>query len=298
MRLEGCIPPMVTPVTESGAVAEDVLRSYAGFLADADVHALFPCGSTGEFTSLSREQRETVVSVVADAAPDVPVLAGCGDTNPERVATLVADAAKAGADAAVVVTPYYLETTQERLQAFYRRVADRAPIPVVLYEFQSVAGHSFDVDTAVALAEHGNIVGLKISAGDSLRIYELAGRTPADFAVVPGFPELTVQALDFGCDGIVAGPANVFPDAVAAVYEAYVAGDRERAVDRLNEVVMPVLSAIRSMPTVPALRYLLTRRGFDVGSPLAPLPRLDDDQRHDLDVVYDELVPKTTAASE
>jgi len=287
---------MVTPVSEKdGTVSVDVLRSYTDFLTGAGVHGLFPCGSTGEFPSLTRAQRRTVVEAVAGAADDVPVLAGCCATDPGRVTTLAEDASEAGADAAVVVTPYYYETTQRSLQSFYEGVADRAPIPVVLYEFPALAGHRFDVDTVLALADHGNVTGLKTSAGDPLRVYEFARRTPEGFSVLPGLPEMTVQALDFGADGAVAGPADVFPAAVTEVYDEYVAGDRARAVERLNRVVMPLLGAVRSMPTVPALRHLVTRRGFDVGPPLAPLPRLDDEQRCRLDAVYDRVLTRSTA---
>jgi 4-hydroxy-tetrahydrodipicolinate synthase len=291
MDIEGSIPPMTTPISdETGEVNETVLREYTAFLADGGVHGLFPCGSTGEFPSLTRQQRKRVIETVVDAADGQPVLAGCGDTNLERVCQLIGDADDVGADAAVVVTPYYLETSQASLDRFYTRVADRSPLPVVLYDIPSLSGRQLTTDTVVGLADHDNVVGLKTSTSDLLQIAEVVRNTPSSFDVLPGFPELTISALDVGGRGVIAGPANVFPTVVADVYEHYQAGERQRAVQLLSDIVLPVLSTIRPMPTVPALKYLLTRRGFDVGSALAPMPELTAEQRGRLDDQYDEVV--------
>jgi len=280
---------MVTPIdAESGSVAEDVLRSYTDFLVDGGVHGLFPCGTTGEFPSLDRHQRRTVIETVVDAA-DVPVLAGCGDTNVGRVHTHIEDAVAAGADAAVVVTPYYLETNQESLATFYEEIADASALPVVLYDIPGLTGQKLEIDTVANLGRHDNVVGLKTSIADSLEFYELTERMPEEFSVLPGFPELTLHALDSGGDGVICGPANVFPAEAAQVYEASTEGSHDRAVTLMKEVVFPVLSSIRSMPTVPALKYLLELRGFEVGPPLSPMPRLDDDQRETLEACYQSV---------
>jgi len=290
MRLEGCIPPMVTPI-ENGSVepTKETLRSYTEFLVEGGVHGLFPCGSAGEFSNFTSEERRIVIETVVDAADDLPVFAGCGDTSLANVLQFIDAAATAGADAAVVVTPYYLETTQQGLETFYTQVADQAALPVVLYTIPSLTGHSLTVDTVATLSDHDNIIGLKISEADFLKFYELMEATPESFGILPGFPEMTVQALDAGGAGVVAGPANVFPAAVANIYDAYTGGDRRQAVEATHEIVMPVLSVVRSMPTVPALKYLVQQRGFDVGPTRSPLPRLSAANKRELDTLYETI---------
>jgi len=281
---------MVTPVSDdTGEIDETALRAYAAFLVEEGAHGLFPCGSTGEFPSLSRRQRRSVVETVADVAGDVPVLAGCGDTSLEAVCGLVDDAAAAGADAAVVVTPYYLEASQESLRTFYGLVADRSPLPVVLYEIPALTGHRLATDTVASLAGHENVVGLKTSAGDPLQFFELVQRTPPTFALLTGTPELTTFALDVGGSGVVAGPANVFPSVVSRVFEHRTRGEYDRAVRLMNDVVLPVLRVVRSMPTIPALKHLVGLRGFDVGPALPPVPDLTGVQRQSLERCYDEV---------
>ena len=122
MAIRGTIVPMATPTTgRAGDIDERVLREYAEWLVSEGVHGLFPCGSIGEFSSLTDEQRERVLRTTVEAVDgDVPVYAGCGDTSVSGVRDHLEIAADAGADAGVVVTPYYLSTTQSGLDDFYR----------------------------------------------------------------------------------------------------------------------------------------------------------------------------------
>jgi 4-hydroxy-tetrahydrodipicolinate synthase len=300
MSITGAIVPMATPVDGRGGgdVDEPALRRYTQTLVEGGVHGLFPCGSIGEFTSLSDAQRRTVVETVVDAAGDVPVLAGCGDTSLDAVRDHVATAAEAGADAAVVVTPYYLSTTQGGLVRFYRRVAEAATVPVVLYNIPALTGHRLAVDTVAELATVDGVVGIKDTSGDLAYHRDVVSRTPDEFAVLQGATELAVASLDVGADGIVAGPANVFPASMAALYEAYRRGDRDRAVALSNDVAAPVVSATRDVPTAAAIKFLCSLAGVDVGGPLPPLPDLTDEQREGLRRCYDAVAADDVRAPE
>ncbi|MFB6137708.1 MAG: dihydrodipicolinate synthase family protein [Halobacteriaceae archaeon] len=281
VELAGTIPPMATPVTgRDGDVDHEALRAFTRRLTEGGVHGLFPCGSNGEFTSLTDDQRRAVIDTVADAAGDTPVLAGVGGTSVRGVVERARAAAESGADAAVVVTPYYMPATQDGLRDFFAAVADGSPLPVVLYDLPALVGDSLSVDSVVALADHDNVVGLKDSTGDLSRLHKVLTRTPADFAVLQGSTVDGLPSLDFGADGIVAGEANVDPAAVAEVYDAFVAGDRERSVSVLRERVFPINDAITDVPTIPALKHLAAQTaGIDLGPPLPPLPELSDDER-------------------
>lgn len=294
MELSGAIPPLVTPTTNDRSdVDTQTLRSFTEFLVDGGVHALFPCGSIGEFSSLDREQRSTVVETVVEAADRVPVLAGCGGTSVPEVRGLIADAAAAGADAAVVVTPYYLTTTGDGLATFYERVADDAPIPVVLYDIPSLTGNELPLETVETLAAHTNVVGIKDSTGDFTHHQELIEATPDSFTVFQGLAEFAVPALDVGADGFVAGPANVYPTAVSRAYDAYRDGDRERAVQLWQSVMNPVVAATKPLPTATGLKYLLECHGRNVGEPLPPLTTPSKSQRERLQQCHDRVSHQT-----
>ena len=291
MSLEGVIPPMVTPTTgRSGTVDADALRTFTEFLVDGGVHGLFPCGSIGEFSSLTREQRATVIETVADAAGDRPVIAGCGGTAVGDVIRYVADAEAAGADAAVVVTPYYLKTSDAGMVEFYEAVAAESPLPIVLYNIPPLTKHSLDVETVVELAGREEFVGIKDSSGNIDYINALARSVPEGFAVLPGVSALQVAALDGGADGAVNGSANFLPSVVTEIHDAYRAGDRERAARLLNDVVNPITDAFSEMPIAAAIKHLVHRRGHDVGSPLPPLPTLSSADRESLDRRYEEAL--------
>lgn len=294
MQIEGVIPPMVTPTTDrDGTVAVDELRSFTEFLVDGGVHGLFPCGSIGEFSSMNREERATVIETVVSSSGDRPVIAGCGGTAIGDVLDYIDDAADAGADAAVVVTPYYLTTTDAGMVDFYEAVAAESSLPIVLYNIPPLTKHSLDVDTVADLADREAFIGIKDSSGNINYINELVGAVPDDFAVVPGVSALQVAALDGGADGAVTGVANIFPSAVSAIYDAYVEGDRERAVRLLNDVANPIAGAISTLPTASAIKYLVRIAGHDVGPPLPPLPELSDDQCDTLKRRYEQALEAT-----
>ena len=292
MRLEGVIPPMPTPTDDECGIDTQALRSYTRFLLDNGVDGLFPCGSVGEFSSLTPQQRETVVETVTDEA-SVPVLAGCGDTSLALVEDHVQSAADRGADAAVVVTPYYLDTTQSGFGRFYEAVAETAPIPILLYNIPALTGERLSVELIRDLAAHDNIIGLKDSSGDLTFVYDVIRETPDDFAVLQGATQLSVASLEAGVDGLVAGTANVFPDRMTSLYNSFRRNERERVDKIQNELVHPVVSATSDMPTAPAIKYLVSRRGYDIGESLPPLPELNDEERARLDGCYDRVTEGT-----
>lgn len=290
MDLSGVIPPMVTPTeARDGGIRESVLQSYTEFLIDQGVHGLFPCGSIGEFPSLSREERQTVIDIVSNTATGIPVLAGCSDTCLSNVMTNIHHAATAGADAAVVVTPYYLSTNQQGLHSFYEHIADRATIPIVLYNIPQLTGIELSPSLVGDLADHENIVGIKDSAGSISDHYRFISETPPDFSVIQGLSMLAVTALNSGADGVISGAANVFPGPLAELYTTHQAGRRQRAVAIANQVACPLVEAYTDLPTASAVKFLVKLAGYEVGPPVIPLPELDEHQRQRLRERYNQV---------
>lgn len=296
MSISGVYVPMATPTTgRRGELDERALREYTNLLVEGGIDGLFPCGSIGEFSSLTSEQRARTIETVVDAAGEVPVLAGCGDTSTGAVMEHIEAAAAAGADAAVVVTPYYLRTTEEGLTTFYEGIADAADLPIVLYHIPGLTNQRLSVDAVSRLATHENVIGLKDTSGDMNFVYNVCQSTPEEFDVMQGATELALASLDAGCDGLVAGPANVFPRAVVELVEAYRAGDREHAVEVMNAVVSPTVSATSDIPTAAAIKYLVGFAGRKIGKPLAPLPELDQSQKRDLERSYRRITETATS---
>lgn len=289
MELQGIIPPMITP-TDGDAVDHDRLGTFTERLVDAGVDGLLPVGSVGEFPSLTAEQRSDVVDTVVDHAGDCPVIAGCGGTSVRTVNRQLGRAADAGAAAGVVVTPYYFSPSQTGLCRFYRELAADAPLPILLYDIPAFTGVRLSPSSIAELAEEAGIVGLKDSTGDMVRLSTVLAEVPAEFTVLQGLPAIGFPSLEAGADGIIAGPANVFPATIVAWDRAYRQGNHARARELGQQVVMPTLRAKRGMPSPAAFKQLLDQAGFPVGGPLPPLEPLSADDRERLNACYDEAV--------
>lgn len=289
MKARGMIPPMVTPVDDNEEIDVEKLKVLTDGLVREGVHGLFPVGSTGEFPSLTRAQRTTVIEAVVERADDRPVLAGCGGTSVREVQQYLADAADAGANAGVIVTPYYMETSQEGLCQFYERLADESPLPIYLYNIPQLTGRRLTVTSACRLADHPMITGIKDSSGDFAYFVELLEALPESFGVLQGLPIFGIPSLDHGADGIVGGPANVFPGPLAEFYDAYHQGNRAQAQWLLRTVIAPITRSIRSIPSPVAFKYLLAKAGLDVGEPIAPLTPLTDEHQQRLDKCYQQI---------
>lgn len=291
MDLTGLFPPMITPVIdESGAIDNEAVESFTQFLVDAGVHGLFPAGSIGEFPGLTREQRADLIKTVVESSADLPVIAGCGGTSLTRVRSLVSDASDAGADAAIVVTPYYFNATQEGLCSFYEILADDSTLPVVLYNIPRLTGQRLTRESISRLASHPDIVGLKDTSRDFEYFANIRRAVPDSFSMLQASPELAIPSLDVGADGLIPGPANVLPGTLVDLYEAHRANDRGRTNDILQTFLLPIMNTTRQLPSSPTYKYLVRKRGFDVGVPLPPLQPLTDAQRERLDTCYRDLI--------
>jgi 4-hydroxy-tetrahydrodipicolinate synthase len=293
MQLMGTIVPMVTPIGDDRTVDTDALERFTRSLADAGVHGFFPASSVGEFPSLTDEEnRRAIEAVTGTVGDEAVVLAGCCDTSVSDTVAKVDTAAAAGADAAVVVTPYYLGTRQAGLERFFRAVADEANLPILMYNIPSLTGHRIDVETALSLADHERIVGLKDTSGNLTYHSRLIEETPEGFAVFQGATELATASLDIGADGLIAGPANVFPGATARCFEEHRAGRLTEARRLFREIIMPVVTATSDVPTAAALKFLLALDGRDVGGSLPPLPELTAGERDRLAACYEQVNPR------
>ena len=257
-------PPIVTPFDADGDVDTDALASHVSTLVDAGLDGMVPCGTTGEFASLTDAERRAVVEATVEAVGgDVPVIAGAADTTVSGVLDRLRAADAAGADAGLVTLPYYHGSTSPAGQrAFFEAVADDAPLPFLLYDIPMTVGEPIDTEVLAAVAERESIVGLKDTSGDLSAVDAAVDRTPDDFTVFQGVDALLYPSASLGVDGGIHALSQVIPEAFVALGEALRAGDEDRALTLHRRAITPLFERCADHGFAPATKVAAAHRGF------------------------------------
>jgi len=272
----GVIPPTVTAFDESDELDIDATAAHAQFVADAGANGVFPLGTNGEFPLLTDEERRQVVEAVADAV-DVPVIAGVGAAATRTTVDHAEHAESVGADGVVAVTPYYYPLDEESAVNHYTEVADAVDIPVYIYHIPSKTGNELSLSAIDRLAEVDGIAGVKDSSKDVPWLAQAIDRNP-ELTFMIGSDSLLYPGLSIGCSGLISAIGNVFPELVVDLYEAYDAGEEERARE-LQSKAFEVRDALKRGPYMAGVKTALDLRdlSFDVGSTRAPLRMMSDE---------------------
>lgn len=275
-HLRGVLTALATPFAENGSLDEALLRGLVDRSIAGGVHGVVACGSTGEFSALSGDERRQVVQIVVDhVAGRVPVIAQTGATSTAEAIRLSRHAQAAGADVIMAVAPYYEPLTLGETLSYLRAVAGSVDIPVMLYNLPVATGVDLDPDTVGALArEVPNIRYIKnttVDLAQSARLIHHHGDVLSTFV---GWDSLLLPALAEGAAGVMAGTANVVPAELVAVYDAVSAGNLGQAREAWARVY-PLIDAIMAQPFIAAVKAGLAAVGFPVGSPRAPVAALD-----------------------
>jgi len=288
---EGVYPAMTTPFEDDGRIDFDQLQASARRLEAAGVDGVVPVGSTGESATLSHDEHVEVIEAVADAVEDVPVIAGSGSNNTREALSLSRRASDAGADALLLISPYYNKPEQRGLREHYLTIADEINLPQIVYNVPSRTGRNIDPDTAIALADHENIQAFKAASGDLGQISEIVERTrEKDFTVLSGDDALTVPMLSIGARGAISVVANVEPVRTCAMVGAALAGDFERARE-LHHELGPLARALFVETNPIPVKEAMAIRGHGSPELRSPLTRLSAEHRAHLREVLDDLEP-------
>ena len=226
--LRGCATALVTPFTKGGAVDEARMRALVERQIAGGVKLLVPCGTTGESATLSTEEQQRVIAIaIAAAKGKARVIAGVGNNNTAVTIERAKAARVAGADAALVVGPYYNKPTQAGFQAHYGAIAAAIPgFPIVLYNVPGRTGSNIAAATTLALArEVDNVVAVKEASGDLSQIMAILRGRPDGFRVLSGDDALTLAVIALGGDGIVSVASNEVPDLMSRMTDLALAGD-------------------------------------------------------------------------
>lgn len=269
---KGSLPALVTPFA-NGQVDLDALKKLVEWHIDQGSHGLVPVGTTGESPTLTHEEHDLVVeTVVNQVAGRIPVIAGAGSNNTAETVRLVQAAKAAGADAALVVTPYYNKPTQAGLIAHFTAAAD-CYLPIVIYNIPGRSSVDMSVATMATLAKHPMIVGVKDATGDLARVPKQRMHCGTDFIQLSGEDATALGFNAHGGVGCISVTANVAPKLCAEFQEATLAGDYATALSHLDRL-MPLHEAIFLEPGLVGAKYGLSLLGHcteDVRPPLAGL---------------------------
>ena len=241
---KGSIVALITPFKD-GEVDYEALGKLIDFHVDNGTDAVLVCGTTGESPTLTFEEHDKVVEfAVKHAAGRIKVIAGTGANATHEAVHLTAHAKEVGADAALLVVPYYNKPTQEGLYRHFSAVAEEVDIPIILYNIPSRTGVEISVDTVYRLvSDYPNIVGSKESTPNMDRISELVGRLGESFAVLSGDDSLTLPMMSLGAKGVVSVANNILPREIKTLTDLALAGDFKKARE-LHLKLYPVFKAL------------------------------------------------------
>ena len=240
---EGVLTALVTPLRD-GEIEEDALRALVERQIEAGVDGLVPCGSTGESATLSHAEHRRVVEIVVQATRGrVPVVAGTGSNNTAEAVELTQHAKDAGADGALLISPYYNKPTQAGLVEHYAEIGRRTSFPLVIYNIPGRTASNILPGTMAQIARIPQVVGAKEACGDLGQISELIARCPEDFAVLSGDDHLTLPLLAIGGKGVISTTSNVAPSEMVSLVRAYRSGDVE-AARRTHYRLLPLFDVL------------------------------------------------------
>ncbi|THK39711.1 4-hydroxy-tetrahydrodipicolinate synthase [Sinorhizobium garamanticum] len=259
---KGSIPALVTPFTATGSVDADSFVAHVEWQIKEGSHGLVPVGTTGESPTLSHDEHKKVVELCVEAAAGrVPVIAGAGSNNTTEAIELAQHAEKAGADALLVVTPYYNKPTQKGLFAHYGAIAESVKLPIVIYNIPGRSVVDMSVETMAALAKaYPTIIGVKDATGKIERVSEQRMACGKEFVQLSGEDATALGFNAHGGVGCISVTANVAPRLCAEFQEATLAGEFAKALE-YQDKLMPLHKAIFMEPGLCGAKYALHRLG-------------------------------------
>lgn len=278
---KGIATAMVTPMTSTG-VDYDAFARFIDFQLEQGINALVAVGTTGESATLSPEERKEVIRfTVKRVNGRVPVIAGTGTNNTEHVLDFTKSACDSGADAVLVVTPYYNKATQGGLFKHFSMVADVSEKPVIMYNVPSRTGCNLLPDTVARLAEHPNIAGLKEASGNMAQVVQIATKCGDKLDIYSGDDGLTVPMMAMGGLGCISVLSNVAPALAVEMTDRFFAGDVAGAA-QLQCLTLPLVDALFSEVNPIPAKAAVSAMGFGEEHVRMPLTPMEDANRENL----------------
>jgi 4-hydroxy-tetrahydrodipicolinate synthase len=270
---QGSITALITPF-KNGEVDEKAFRRLVDWQIDQGTHGLVPVGTTGESPTLSHEEHKRVIELcIETAAGRVPVIAGTGSNSTSEAVTLTRFAKQAGADGALVVTPYYNKPTQEGLYLHYKAINDAADIPIIIYNIPGRSIIDMSVETMTRLFKLANIAGLKDATANMARVSQQRAALGTEFVQLSGEDATALGFMAHGGQGCISVTANVAPALCSEFQLACLGGNFKRALE-IQDRLMPLHDALFVESNPAPVKYAAEKLGLcssETRLPLAPL---------------------------
>jgi 4-hydroxy-2-oxoglutarate aldolase len=293
MNIAGIFPALVTPFEPDGSVSLRGVKENIRLYNQIGLGGYVALGSTGESVMLSRDEGESVLAAVKEAAaPEKVLIAGTGVESTAETIVRTKRAAALGFQVALVKTPYYYKPAYraETYIQHYRAVADASPIPVLLYSVPIFTGVTLETPEIVALAAHPNIIGIKDSSGSIQRIGEVVSTAPQDFYVLTGGAAVVYPALAMGARGAILALACALPEKCVELYELF-QQNRHAEARVLQHVLVNASRRIVSEHGIAGLKHAMQLRGYHGGVPRLPLLPVKEEKKQQLAAILAELHP-------
>jgi len=267
---KGSLVALITPMRPDGSLDEAAYARLIDWQIEQGTEGLVPVGTTGESPTLSHEEHRRAVEIAVQAAAKrVPVIAGAGSNSTDEAISLARHAARVGADAVMLVTPYYNKPSQEGLYRHYMAVADAVDLKLIIYNIPSRCVIDMSVETMARLAQHPNIVGVKDATANLARPLHTRRACGAGFIQLSGEDHTAVSFLAAGGDGCISVSANLAPRLCADMHEAWREGRVEDAIT-IQDTLLPLHDALFCEPSPGPVKYGASLLGFS--SPFCRLP--------------------------
>ena len=290
-NLNGILLPTTTPFGPSGEIDFSSLRSNLDRWSQTGIRGFVLLGSTGERVHLDeREYLQTIETARAATPRDLSFIVGAGQQSTLGTINEIRNAARAGADAVLVITPHFYRTviTQQTLVSYYTAVADEAPVPVLLYSMPPLTGIKIEPETVARLSEHANIIGVKDSSNDIAGFTQTVNLCPSDFAVMTGNGTVLLDALRAGATGAILAVGCAVPEVCVEIFRAFHAGEDEHAA-ALQSKLTPLASAVTTKFGIGGLKAALDLAGYRGGNVRAPLRPADETARTEIATLLDRI---------
>lgn len=273
-QFHGAFTALVTPFKD-GKVDEEAFRKHIEWQIEQGINGLVPCGTTGESATLTHEEHEEVIRIcVEQAKKRVPVIAGAGSNNTREAIRLTRFAKEIGADAALLITPYYNKPTQEGLYQHFKAIAAEAPMPIIMYNVPGRTGCNMLPATVARIAHDvPDVVGIKEATANLIQISDVVEQCPAGFQVLSGDGFTVLPILSVGGCGVISVTSNVAPAMMSQLCKAFRSGDIQEA-QRLHFALAPLSRAMFLETNPLAVKTSLALMGFqqlEFRLPLTPL---------------------------
>ena len=287
---EGTLTALVTPFKRDGSLDLEALAGLVEWQIEAGIDGLVPCGSTGESATLTPEEHVEVIRRVVDVARGrVPVVAGTGSNSTREAVDFTREARSAGADGALLISPYYNKPTQDGIFLHYSHIAAEVGLPMVVYNIPGRTASRLEPETIARLSEVSEIVGLKEAGGDLTKTSETIRRCAPGFAILSGDDPLTLPILALGGSGSITTVGNVIPDKTAELARAYRRGDVERARE-IHFELLPLMQALFLEPNpIPVKTALCVLGRIPEPTLRLPLTAMQKANRDSLEAVLSGL---------